>query len=323
MDEVRSVLPPSSTPSILSTALPLLGALLAIVLWGISFVATKAALAEMSPLTLIFTRFAIGSFVLLLMVSARGMNPWPARDSLGPLLAMGFIGVFVHQMLQAWGLTMTSAINTGWLVGLTPIWSAVLAALFLHERFTPMKLTGLMIAFIGATIVMTRGEIKATTLSLPSTRGDLLILASTFNWAIYTILGHRTIRRLGPSRATTGSVLLGTLMLTPGFVAQRGWEEVASASSQTLGAVLFLGVACSALGYLLWYAALERVEATRVASLLYLEPLVTLGAAMWLLGEPFRPATAVGGLLVLAGVVLVQRVAPRRAEVPPAPLAVE
>jgi drug/metabolite transporter (DMT)-like permease len=70
--------------------------------------------------------------------------------------------------------------------------------------------------------------------------------------------------------------------------------------------VLFLGIACSGLGYLLWYRALERVEASRVATLLYLEPLVTMAAAVILLGEPVRAVTVVGGLLVLAGVARVQ-----------------
>ena len=72
-------------------------------------------------------------------------------------------------------------------------------------------------------------------------------------------------------------------------------------------AVLFLGICCSGLGYLFWYRALERMEASRVGALLYLEPLVTLAAGALLLGEPIRPATVAGGLLLLAGVGMVQR----------------
>jgi len=68
-----------------------------------------------------------------------------------------------------------------------------------------------------------------------------------------------------------------------------------------------LGVACSGLGYLYWYRALERVEASRVAALLYLEPLVTLGAAVVLLAEPVGLVTVAGGALVVGGVALVQR----------------
>lgn len=69
----------------------------------------------------------------------------------------------------------------------------------------------------------------------------------------------------------------------------------------------FLGVACSGLGYLFWYGALERIEASRVASFLYLEPLVTLGAAVLMLGETAEAVTFLGGALLLSGVFLAQR----------------
>ena len=70
--------------------------------------------------------------------------------------------------------------------------------------------------------------------------------------------------------------------------------------------VLFLGIACSGLGYLFWYGALARVQASRVAAFLYLEPMVTLAAAVAMLREPVSAATILGGLLLLGGVVLVQ-----------------
>jgi len=120
------------------------------------------------------------------------------------------------------------------------------------------------------------------------------------------VLGHGTVRRLGPTRATAGALLLGAAMLAPLVLAQGSWREYGQLTPSGLGAVLFLGFACSGLGYLFWYGALERIEATRVASFLYLEPLVTLAAAVALLGEPVGAVTVLGGLLVTAGVVLVQ-----------------
>jgi drug/metabolite transporter (DMT)-like permease len=279
-------------------------AAVAVVFWGVSFVATKAALAEVSPVTLIFVRFLIGSLVLLAIV-----RELPPREAWGSLALMGFIGVFVHQMLQAYGLTMTSATSTGWLIGLTPIWSAVLSAFVLRERFGFWKVVGLVGGFAGALLVVTRGDFSAGVFARPSTKGDLLILISTVNWAIYSVLGHRTIRRLGPRRATSGSMLFGTIMLAPFFILQRGWTQVPNLSVRGWSALLFLAVACSALGYLFWYGALERIEVSRVAALLYAEPLVTFVAAALLLGERVSAVVVVGGVLVLAS-VLVAQVAP-------------
>ena len=276
-------------------------AFIAIIFWGISFVATKAALTEVSPVALIFIRFTIGAAFLLAVARAL-----PPRDAWPQLALMGFIGVFVHQMLQAYALTMTSATNTGWLIGVTPIWSAVLSAIILRERFGSWKFAGLVGGFAGVLLIVTRGQFDAAILGLPSTKGDLLILLSTINWAIYSVVGHATIRRLGPTLATAGAMLSGWLMLAPFFVAQAGWRELPLLSTRGWSAILFLGIGCSGLGYLFWYGALHRVEVSRVAALLYLEPLVTFIAAVVLLHERVSGVVVAGGLLVLASVIVAQ-----------------
>jgi len=283
---------------------PRLCALASIVLWGISFVATKAALRQISPVALIFTRFGLGAALLLLILVLRGEGLATPRAHLGSLALLGFVGVFVHQMLQTHGLTQTSAMNTGWLIGLIPIWSALLAAVFLGERLEAAKLAGLALGFAGALLVVSRGRLGFV--GPPSARGDFLILLSTLNWAVYTILGRRILGRIGASRATAGAMFLGWLMIAPVFLAQAGWREWGTLSAAGWVNVLFLGLGCSGLGYLLWYAALARLEASRVAAFLYLEPLVTLAAAALVLGEKIRATTVAGGALVLAGVSLVQ-----------------
>lgn len=276
-------------------------AFVAIVFWGISFVATKAVLREVSPVTLISVRFAIGALVLLALV-----RQLPPRREWPSLALMGFIGVFVHQMLQAFALTMTTATSCGWLIGVTPIWSAILSAILLRERFGGWKILGLATGFAGALLVVTRGDFSASVFGRPSTAGDLMILISTINWAIYSVVGHKTIRRLGPRRATSGAMLFGALMLLPFFIARRGWTEVPHLTRTGWGALLFLAIGCSALGYLFWYGALEHIEVSRVAALLYAEPLVTFAAAMILLGERVSGIVIAGGLLVLVGVVIAQ-----------------
>jgi drug/metabolite transporter (DMT)-like permease len=283
---------------------PRLGVLLAIVFWGISFVATKAVLAEISPLALIFARAGLATLFLSAALALRGISPFPPGREIGPLALMGFVGVAFHQTLQAEALTLTSAVNTGWLVGLTPIWSALLAAWMLKEPFGRVKLLGLALGFLGGLLVVTQGS--AASLALPSTRGDVLILFSTLNWALYTVLGHSTLRRLGATRAIAGSMLCGSLMLAPVLAFFGGFREYAQLSGAGWAGVLFLGIACSGLGYLFWFGALEHIEASRVASFLYIEPLVTLAAAALMLHEPISAVTVIGGCLLIGGVVLVQ-----------------
>jgi drug/metabolite transporter (DMT)-like permease len=290
---------------------PRAAALLAVLFWGTSFVATKLALRELSPITLVFIRFSQGSLLMIVILLLRREMAVPPRDTWGWLLLMGFVGIFVHQLLQVHGLKLTTATTTGWLIGLIPLWTALLSRLVLKESMSPQKLLGLGVGFVGAVLLITRGDFSTRLLSLPTTRGDVLVLLSTVNWAVYSVLGHGTLRRLGAVRATAGAMVLGWLMLTPLFVAEAGWRGLAHLSPVAWASVLFLGVGCSGLGYLFWYGALEQLEASRVAAFLYLEPLVTLAAAALILGERAGPLTLIGGLIVLIGVLLVEK-APRR-----------
>lgn len=173
------------------------GALVAVAFWGVSFVATKALVGEISPWALIFARAGLGSALLIVCLAARGEPP-PPRAAWRSLALMGFVGVALHQALQAVALTMTTAVHSGWLISLIPLWSAMLAALLLRERIGTAKLEGLALGFLGAVIVVARGRLDSGAFGLPSTRGDLLFVASTVNWAVYSVLGHATLRRLGP-----------------------------------------------------------------------------------------------------------------------------
>src|SRR5215510_1456973 len=94
------------------------GAFLAIVIWGTSFVATKVALEELPPVALVMTRTVLGAVFLAALLALRRRRILPPRDALRALAVMGAIGVAFHQLLQAWGLSLTSATNTGWLIGL-------------------------------------------------------------------------------------------------------------------------------------------------------------------------------------------------------------
>jgi drug/metabolite transporter (DMT)-like permease len=90
---------------------PRLQAFLAVVLWGVSFVATKAALREVSPTTLIFSRSVLGTVLLFAALVARRRPLVPPRATWGPLALMGFVGVAFHQVLQAHGIRLTTAVH--------------------------------------------------------------------------------------------------------------------------------------------------------------------------------------------------------------------
>ncbi len=102
-------------------------------------------------------------------------------------------------------------------------------------------------------------------------------------------------------------MLAGWAMIVPFFLLSTGWRDYRFLSATGVVSILFLGIGCSGIAYLLWYAALERLETARVAVFLYVEPLVGVIAALILLGEPIVLTTIVGGLLVLTGIFFVQK----------------
>ncbi len=290
-------------------------ALAAAMIWGASFVATKAALREVSPFTVLALRFGMGVIVLSFAVwrlkAFRSVTP---RELLW-LALLGAIGILIHQALQVNGLAITAATSVAWLVTLTPVFTAILAWLFLREAFGAFKILGLVIAFVGAFAVITQGVLSMDVLRLPSTTGDFLALASSLNWAIFSVASKPMLRRMHPTLMILIVMAFGWLMVLPIFVGTQGLSEISRLSLTGWTAIGFLGLFASGLAYIFWYDALARLDASQTVAFLYVEPFVTLVVAAIVLGEALTPVAFIGGLTILLGVYLVNRSSARRVAV--------
>jgi drug/metabolite transporter (DMT)-like permease len=295
-----------------------LKAFLAIAFWATSFVATKIALREISPLTVVALRFAIGAGVLILFVVARRQFQWPARGDLGWLILLGLNGITLHQLLQSNGLLTTTAANSGWIIALNPVFAALFAWLILREPFGKLKVLGLTIALSGALLVISRGQLGGGLLKLPATPGDVLMLLSSPNWALFTVLSKRWIgaghSKLPPTMMIAVVMVFGWLAILPLWAASGAWVELARPTVAGWSGVLFLGLACSGLAYIFWYDALEHAHANEVSAFHYIQPFITVLVAALLLGENMTWITLLGGIVILFGVWLVNRPATKSAE---------
>jgi drug/metabolite transporter (DMT)-like permease len=234
----------------------------------------------------------------------RIFKPVAARD-LFLLASLGMFAIAIHQGLQATGLQFTSAASMAWIVATTPVFTALLAWLFLAEPFGVARVIGLVIAFVGVLVVVTKGVFTSDTLRLPSTTGDLLALVSALNWSIFSVASKPMLRRLPPALMMAYLMFFGWLMTLPFFAAAQAWNDLPNLSIAGWSAITFLGVFCSGIAYIFWYDALAVIDASQTAAFIYLEPFVTVVVAAMILGEAFTPVALIGGLTILLGVYLV------------------
>jgi drug/metabolite transporter (DMT)-like permease len=294
-----------------SKLIALLEATLAVLAWGASFIATKVALRDVSPVTVVWLRFAMGVAILALAVFARKQFALPARWKEWRYFALlGFLGITFHQWLQSTGLQTSQASTTAWIVATTPVFMALLGWLVLKESLGWVRVTGIGLAALGVLLVVSKGDFGALSAGHFGEPGDFLILISAPNWAVFSVLSRRGLQNYPASRMMLYVMALGWLFTSVLFFTGPGLSEVTHLSAAGWLGVAFLGVVCSGLAYIFWYDALQAVSASQVGAFLYLEPLVAVVVAAIILGEPLLWASLLGGGIILVGVWMVNR--PRR-----------
>ena len=304
--ESASVVAGAPRPSGLGALLASPG-VLAILFWGASWVATRRALAGFTPEGLVAARFLLGGAVVAVWALGRRSVPWPRREVLARCVVLGLV-LGGHILVQAHALRFTTAIHSGWIVSFSAVAVTLGSAAFLGERLPARNWVGVALAVLGVALVASS---KTPELEHAST-GDLLVFASSFTWAGYTLLSKRPLASSGPWRVTP--FVLGVAGLVALLASARDGVRSAPETAAFLGvpaeafwSVLFLGLASSGLAFLCWAATIERFGALRAGLLIYLQPFVTLALSVAILGEHAGWSALVGGPLVLAGVAWASR----------------
>ncbi len=284
-----------------------LEALFAVTVWGASFIATKLALRDISPVTIVWLRFGMGVIIIGAAVVGRRQFAWPSLRELAFFTLLGGIGITFHQWLQSTGMVTSQASTTAWIVATTPVFIALLGWAFLKEKLGWIRVGGIALATVGVILVVSKGDLRSMFGGSFGSPGDWLILISALNWAVFSILSRGALSRHPAARMmffvmTMGWFLTGVQFFSgpyPGEIAQLTWQGWAG--------VAFLGIFCSGLAYIAWYDALKELPATQVGVFLYLEPLVAVVVAAIMLGEAVTLASLLGGAVILLGVWQVNR----------------
>jgi drug/metabolite transporter (DMT)-like permease len=290
-----------------SSLVPILKALFAVLFWGGSFVATKVALRDVSPVTVVWLRFGMGFIILGLGVFGRRQFAVPSRRELAYFAFLGFLGITFHQWLQSTGLTTAQATTTAWIVATTPVFMALLGWLVLKEKLSWLMLLGILVAAMGVLIVVSKGDLRALAAGQSFTYGDLLILISAPNWAIFSTLSRQGLNRHPAARMMFYVMGFGFFFTSILFFTGPGPAEISHLTFNGWLGVAFLGILCSGVAYIFWYDALQAMPVAQTGAFVYIEPFVTVLVAAVVLGEPLLPASLLGGGAIILGVWLVNR----------------
>ncbi len=280
---------------------------IAVVAWGISFVATKVALKYVSPTTVVWLRFAMGLLTLGIATGVRKQLSWPAKKDLAYFALLGFLGIAFHQWLQSTGLVTAQAATSSWLVSTSPVFMALLGWLFLREKLTAAQILGIVLAAAGVVMIVTRGNFASLLDRNFGEPGNILLLISAVNWAVFSALSRRGLKSHPAAQMMFYVMIFGWLFSSIGFFAGAGPAEIGDLQGEGWLAVFFLGFVCSGLAYIFWYDALKILPVAQTGAFLYLEPFVTVVFAALILAEPLLASALVGGLGILLGVWLVNR----------------
>ncbi|KAF0162258.1 MAG: DMT family permease [Ignavibacteria bacterium] len=278
--------------------------LFAVFVWGLSFIATKRALVEIKPEAIVFIRQLLGiSFLLFVALRQKQSFHINLKDHKW-VFVLALVACF-HLWIQITGLQWTSASNTGWIIGITPVFMIILALIFFKEKISKQQLVGIIISFAGLILLVSKGNLSS--IDIINNRGDVLIISSSLTWAVYSMASKKATLNYSPVMTTLYLFIIVAILISPFAINKESIAAVVNLSLGGWSAIIFLGILCSGVAYVLWAQALTEMSASRVGVYLYIEPFVTFFGSWILLGEQITFLMLVSGLIIIGGVVLVNR----------------
>lgn len=272
------------------------------ILWGLSFVATKVALESVPTFTLVFARFSLAALIFLFMRQGR---KWPSfnRKEHVKMVLLALFEPGLYFIFETIGLQHTSAPKTALIIATIPVVVLVLSALMLRERASGTSITGILLSF-GGIVLLVVGDPEFGWNFEGSLLGDLLIGGAVVSASLYMVFARDLGRSHSSLEITFVQIVYGAIFFSLPFVWELPslvWSDI---TLRSILAVIYLTVFATVGAFLCYNFALSRVPVSRAAVFINGIPVVTAIGAWVLLDERLTPIQAGGGALVLAAVFL-------------------
>ena len=269
--------------------------------WGFSFISTKICLQWFTPFSLAFFRFLIASFILFFILILTEKNLKIERNDIFRLSLCGFFGVFLYFAFENLAIKMLSASLSSIFIALSPMFAIFVDYFILKEAITKRKAIGVTLSIIGACLVAGFNIDGNSNMVL----GIILILLSVFSWIIFSYLSAPLQQKYSPIKNTFYQSLFGTLF----FLITLPFNSTSLIGINMTGILnlLFLGVMCSAICYILYNYALKHISVVVCSIFINLLPIVTIIASMFILNETINLIQAIGAALIIGSVFIVTK----------------
>jgi drug/metabolite transporter (DMT)-like permease len=279
---------------------------LTVLIWASSFTGIRIGLTTFGPVELGALRFLIAAVPAAIYLAIR-RPPLPRPGEAWRFVAGGVVYIGLYTALLNTGEQTVPAGAASFIINVSPIITALFAVATLGERFPPRAWLGTALSFTGIGLIA-YGQGGGLTFS----RDALLILGAAGCTAAGTLVQKPLFARHDPLMVSGWNMVIGALALSPALPS--AFAVLPRASGEAIGALFFLGLVASLVGYATWTVALSRLPASRASNFLYcIAPVATLVGYLWL-GEVPTTLTVAGGVMSLGGVVLVNwRHRPNRA----------
>ena len=270
-----------------------------------SYIAGKYTTLDLGPLTTTLLRYAIAlAFLSALLLHYKRDALYLRRGDIFPALLLGLFGIVGYHYFFFLSLRYTEVANTAIINALSPVLTSMAAALVIKERLGRRNYVGVVVAFLGVLLLLSRGNID-TILAVGFNKGDLLMLLSVVSWMIYALLVRTMVDRYSGFTLTFYATLFGVLMLLLLTPAESPLETVRGISRASLLSVLYMGICGSGLGYLLYNMSIREIGPTRTSSFVYsVIPVIVAGLAWLFFQQPITPIMVASMALILVGLHL-------------------
>jgi drug/metabolite transporter (DMT)-like permease len=281
---------------------PYVAVSLAVLFWGLSFVATKIALESLSLFMLLSLRFVFAACVFLLLMKWRGFPQFTRAEHIQIFLAALF-QPGMYFFCETTGLQYTSASKASLIIATIPIVVLALSIMFLKERLTLPLVVGMALSVVGVALLIL-GDAQFQWTFEGSMIGDLFILGAVLAMAIYTVVLKNVTRHHSALNITGILMCYGTLFFTPPFLRELPNIQWNAIQERSLIALACLALFATFGAFLSFNYALSKLSASRTAIFLNCVPVVTAIGAWIALGERLSVVQMLGGGLVVVSVYL-------------------